>query len=155
MVKRIIIRLLFEHGPKLFRSVINAYKDITKSAPNASQGEQKQEGSKFGLNNLISTPMTKEEAMKILSLKEDQLKEPAQIMEQFEKYMMANDPEKGGSFYIQNKIYYSKELLMKNYPEQNISKYNPDYVEPEGTKEDEAKSTEETKKDDLEGDKKI
>jgi len=37
-----------------------------------------------------------------------------------------NDPEKGGSFYIQNKVYYAKEFLMDDFPkEQNESKYNP------------------------------
>lgn len=37
-----------------------------------------------------------------------------------------NDPEKGGSFYIQCKIYNAKEFLMDNFPkEENQSKYNP------------------------------
>ncbi len=47
-------------------------------------------------------------------------------MSQFKKYFEANDPEKGGSFYIQNKVYYSKEFLMENFPkEMNQSNFNP------------------------------
>jgi len=34
---------------------------------------------------------------------------------------------KGGSFYLQNKIYYAKEFLMEKYPKElNKSKFNPD-----------------------------
>ena len=152
MVKRLIFRLVFEHGPKLFRSIINAYKDINKSSPKGpnSQQNKNESDSKFGFNNLISTPMTKDEAIKILSIKENQ-NTPENIMEQFDKYMATNDPEKGGSFYLQNKIYYAKELLMRNFPSQlNISKYNPDYIEVKNEED-----TEKSKEEDLSKDKKI
>jgi import inner membrane translocase subunit TIM16 len=133
MVKRLIIRFIFEQGSKVFNSVIKAYKETVKTAPK-NQGDQKteqEEGQKggafgkFSFNNLISSPMTKEEALKILNLKEPD-SVPEKVMEQFEKYFEANDPMKGGSFYIQNKIYYAKEFLMEKHPKElNKSKFNP------------------------------
>ncbi len=133
MVKRLIIRFLFEQGSKVFNSVIKAYKETVKTAPK-NPGNQKTEQDdgqkggafgKFSFNNLISTPMIKEEALKILNLKEADVT-PEKVMEQFEKYFEANDPMKGGSFYIQNKIYYAKEFLMEKYPKDlNKSKFNP------------------------------
>jgi import inner membrane translocase subunit TIM16 len=133
MVKRLIIRFLFEHGSKVVNSVIKAYKETVKSAPKnpgnqkTDKEDDKQGGTfgKFSFNNLISSPMTKEEALKILNLKEAD-STPEKIMEQYDKYFESNDPMKGGSFYIQNKIYYAKEFLMEKYPSDlNKSKSNP------------------------------
>ena len=37
-----------------------------------------------------------------------------------------NNPDKGGSFYIQSKIYFAKEHLMQDFPpELNKSQFNP------------------------------
>ena len=56
-----------------------------------------------------------------------------------------NNPEKGGSFYIQSKIYFAKEHLMQDFPpELNKSQYNPN---PEGAeKQEEEPPKEEEKK---------
>jgi import inner membrane translocase subunit TIM16 len=148
MVKKYLIKLLFDNGSKVLRSVLYAFRDVTKDMPKGTKNEESFT-SKFGLN-ILSTPLTKNEALKILNLKEDQLK-PELIMEQFEKYMEANDPEIGGSFYIQNKVYYAKEFLMEEFdPELNVSKYNPDSVvdEPNEKKKEE-------KEDITDKDKKI
>jgi import inner membrane translocase subunit TIM16 len=132
MVKRLIIRFLYEHGSKVLNSVIKAYKETVKTAPkNTDSHKAEEEGDKksgafgkFSFNNLISSPMTKEEALKILNIKEAE-STPEKIMEQYDKYFEANDPMKGGSFYIQNKVYYSKEFLMEKYPKEfNKSKNN-------------------------------
>ena len=48
-----------------------------------------------------------------------------------------NMPEKGGSFYLQSKIYFAKEHLMQDFPpELNKSEFNP-------TPEDASKPAEE------------
>jgi len=134
MFKRLIIQFLYENGSKVLNSVTKAYKDIIKNATKGAQNNQnndkdnnKQGGfGKFNFNNLIATPMTKEESLKILNIKESEMTSE-KIMEQFEKYFEANDSMKGGSFYLQNKIYYAKEMLMEKYPkEMNMSKFNPD-----------------------------
>ena len=48
------------------------------------------------------------------------------VMERFDILFEKNLPEKGGSFYIQSKLYFAKEFLMQDYPvEYNQSKFNP------------------------------
>ena len=35
-------------------------------------------------------------------------------------------PDKGGSFYLQSKIYFAKEHIMQDFPSDlNVSKFNP------------------------------
>jgi hypothetical protein len=35
-------------------------------------------------------------------------------------------PDKGGSFYLQSKIYFAKEHIMQDFPpDDNVSKFNP------------------------------
>ncbi len=47
-------------------------------------------------------------------------------MERFDLLFEKNLPEKGGSFYIQSKLYFAKEFLMQDFPtEFNQSKFNP------------------------------
>lgn len=95
---------------------------------NNDDKENKSSGSfgKYSLQNLIASPMTRQEALKILDITEEQSQTPKEIMERFDKLMKLNDPEKGGSFYIQNKIYYAKEYLMEIHSkDDNVSEYNP------------------------------
>jgi len=40
------------------------------------------------------------------------------LIQQFEKYMAANDVSKGGSFYLQSKFYRANELLQQYIAEQ-------------------------------------
>jgi hypothetical protein len=156
MVKKLIIRLIYEFGSKGLNSIFKAYKETVKNKPNPNTNQNKNQENKnddkspfgkFSFNNLISHPMTKEEAMKILNLKEPDVK-PENIMEQFDKYFEANDPDKGGSFYIQNKIFYAKEFLMENFPKEfNQSKFNPGSNFKASDKKEEPKEDEKTKND--------
>ena len=56
--------------------------------------------------------MTMEEAMQILNIEEDKLEkdelEPQEIMDRFDVLIEKNQIEKGGSFYIQSKVYWAK-----------------------------------------------
>lgn len=45
-------------------------------------------------------------------------------MQRFQKFFNANDPGKGGSFYLQSKIYRSKEALLQELNE--VAKGNKD-----------------------------
>ena len=58
-----------------------------------------------------------------------------------------NLPEKGGSFYLQSKIYFAKEHLMEPFPKElNKSKFNPeeaDATREAAEKEKEAKQEQE------------
>ncbi len=72
-------------------------------------------------------PMTKEDALKILNFTNKDELTSKEIIEKYEKFFIMNDPNKGGSPYLQNKIFNAKEFLMKDFPkEENNSKLNLD-----------------------------
>ncbi len=71
-----------------------------------------------------SSAMSVLEARQILNVAEGQLSK-AQILEQFKRYYTSNDPEKGGSLYLQAKIYNAKLAL---YEEGNIEETAEDDV---------------------------
>lgn len=105
--------------------------------------------------------MTREEACKILSIEEKAENpadlNPAEVMEvriitynrciqRFETLFEKNLPEKGGSFYLQSKIYFAKEHLMQDFPPTlNASKYNPSPSESKESKNKEEDSSNEKK----------
>ena len=83
---------------------------------------------------MIKVPMTREEALLILNIQPptdpaeeyDPTKDYKKVMERFETLFEKNQPDKGGSFYIQSKLYFAKEFLMQDFPiEYNKSQYNP------------------------------
>lgn len=102
---------------------------------------------------MIKTPMTREEALQILNIEKEAIgelrqpdKEAEKVMERFDTLFEKNLPEKGGSFYIQSKVYFAKEFLMQDYPlELNQSKFNPG-AKPEEPQEEKKEEKEETKK---------
>lgn len=55
--------------------------------------------------------ISRSEALQVLNLTEVEASSPEAIQKQFEKYFAANDVSKGGSFYLQSKIYRANELL--------------------------------------------
>ena len=87
---------------------------------------------------LAGRPMTRSEAMLILNLAEEEEEkkgeefpeetlDPKEIMERFDTLIEKNQIEKGGSFYVQSKIYWAKEHLMQEFPaSENVSVWNPD-----------------------------
>ena len=168
MVKNVIIRLLFEHGGKVLRSVYNAYKQVNKSqgstantqnnssnsnnnnnSNNSSNDNKEKDGNnsnngnnssgtfgRFSMQNLISSPMTKDEALKILDLNKSTTVNYSEIMGKYNKIVKMNDPEKGGSFYIQNKAFYAKEFLLVEFPasEEDLEKEKSDRLKEESDK---------------------
>jgi hypothetical protein len=67
-------------------------------------------------------------------------------MDRFEKLFSKNDVEKGGSFYLQSKIYFAKEFLMQDHPsELNVSRYNPSEEQSDDEHADEEKAEGEEK----------
>ena len=105
---------------------------------------------------MMTSPMTRDESVKILGI-ETALKnikddiDPEDIMTRFDDLFSKNNPEAGGSFYLQSKIFFAKEFLMQDHPsELNISKYNPsdEVEESDGEveeKDEESKKEEESK----------
>ena len=86
---------------------------------------------------IAGKPMTRDEALKILNIEEAEAVDasgakavnikPEEIMKRFDILIEKNQPDKGGSFYLQSKIYFAKQHLMKDFPEElNLSEWNPE-----------------------------
>ena len=115
-----------EQGTKVASSVMKAYAKVTASkAGGAASGPGAQSFTKMkeNMGMLAGRPMTRSEAIQILELAEEEAKEsddefaqetidPKDIMDRFDVLIEKNQIEKGGSFYIQSKIYWAKEHLM-------------------------------------------
>ena len=80
MVKRFLMKFIFDNGSKILKSVMTAYRDVTKGGKTA-QDSTKDPLNKFKFTNLMYTPMTKEEAHKILNFPQDGELEAKAIME--------------------------------------------------------------------------
>ncbi|KAL2864640.1 import motor complex subunit PAM16 [Aspergillus lucknowensis] len=96
-------------GARVFgRAFAEAYKQA--SAASKYQGQNGKSGSG---NAFASSGLTLDEACKILNVKPPQNGEAnlEQVMERFKKLFDLNDPQKGGSFYLQSKILRARERL--------------------------------------------
>lgn len=66
--------------------------------------------------------MSREQAKEILNFEQNSKPSAQEIEQRFSKYFEANDPAKGGSFYLQSKIYRAKEALERIEKEENEKK---------------------------------
>jgi len=131
-MKRFLIKLLIDNSSRIFKSIGNAYRDIVKSSgaktSNFSGNTNKKPDpfANFSFGDMLgSNQMTKTEALKILGFLENEKLNARKIIERFEKYFESNDPKNGGSFYLQNKFFYAKEILIKDFPnEDTTSKFD-------------------------------
>ena len=78
---------------------------------------------------MVKTPMTRTEACQILNIEEvGEGTEPVdynEVLERFEVLFEKNSIENAGSFYLRSKIYFAKEHLMMDWPEDlNVSKFD-------------------------------
>lgn len=92
----------------LGRSFVAAYKQAQAST--AYQRAQAKNGNSSGGVSL-SSGMTLEEACKILNVKPPAGGQASveEVLERYKRLFDANDPQKGGSFYLQSKIVRAKE----------------------------------------------
>jgi hypothetical protein len=72
-----------------------------------------------------SNMMSVLEARQVLSIATDAPLTKSMILDQFKRYYTANDPEKGGSLYLQAKIYNAKQAL---YEEGKFEETDEDHV---------------------------
>ena len=67
-----------------------------------------------------TSQLSLDEALLILNLKDSGSKVTAEeVQKQYDKYFAANAVEKGGSFYLQSKVYRAKEMLDEYLNEQD------------------------------------
>ncbi|KAI5291559.1 mitochondrial import inner membrane translocase subunit TIM16 [Ascosphaera aggregata] len=109
MAHRLIAQIVLTTGRVFGRAFAEAYKQANaaskyaKANPNAAKGG----------SNLASSGITLEEACQILNVKPPQGGQAnlEQVTERFKKLFDLNDPEKGGSFYLQSKILRARERI--------------------------------------------
>ncbi|KAJ5612844.1 hypothetical protein N7510_006038 [Penicillium lagena] len=109
MAHRIVTQVVVTGARVFGRAFAEAYKQAQASGKYAAQNKGKSGGS------FTSSGLTLDEACKILNVKppnggasEAGLE---QVMERFKKLFDINDPQKGGSFYLQSKILRARERL--------------------------------------------
>jgi import inner membrane translocase subunit TIM16 len=103
---RILAQIVVPVVAVLARAIPAAYGQALNNAKKAGVDAQDATVPVFGKT------ISRSEALEVLNLKEDDVKaDPAIVQKQFEKYFEANDVSKGGSFYLQSKIYRAHELL--------------------------------------------
>jgi len=92
------------------RAFAEAYKQAQASSAYARAAGKDNPGA---LNNLSSSGLTLDEACKILNVKPPQggITNMENVMERFKKLYDINNPEKGGSFYLQSKVLRARERI--------------------------------------------
>uniref|UniRef100_A0A093UQ71 Mitochondrial import inner membrane translocase subunit TIM16 n=1 Tax=Talaromyces marneffei PM1 TaxID=1077442 RepID=A0A093UQ71_TALMA len=109
-----ILTTLVVTGTRVFgRAFAEAYKQASASSKYATEMKK---GNVTGASTYASNGLTLDEACKILNVKPPQAAAGREaqlesVMERFKKLFDINDPEKGGSFYLQSKILRARERI--------------------------------------------
>ncbi|XP_068157536.1 mitochondrial import inner membrane translocase subunit Tim16 [Drosophila tropicalis] len=115
-----IAQIIVMGGQAIGRAFTKALKqEIAASQEAAKRAGGGRQGDKSAESNL-RTGMTLEEAKQILNI--DDLKNVDTIVKNYEHLFSVNDRSKGGSFYLQSKVFRAKERLdheIKSHQEQS------------------------------------
>ncbi|KAJ1974003.1 mitochondrial import inner membrane translocase subunit TIM16 [Dimargaris verticillata] len=103
---KILIQVILTGSRILGRAFVEAYREAAAQSASRAAG-----GAARGAADPITrkTGMDLDEAHKILHVDKGATKES--ILKRYDHLFKANDPQKGGSFYIQSKIVRAKERL--------------------------------------------
>lgn len=101
-----------------------ALQNARKSGMDAAGGAAAGEGVAAGI--FTKKRMKKDEALAVLNLQEMKEEEVDLVLvqKQYDRYFAANAVEKGGSFYLQSKIYRAKEMLDEFIKEKQAEEIN-------------------------------
>lgn len=102
----------------LARALPAAYGAALANARKSGADKAASEAAKKGASFLGKARISKDEALQVLNLSEGEATAEA-IQKQYDRYFEANRVEKGGSFYLQSKVYRAKELLDEYVKEKN------------------------------------
>lgn len=94
----------------LGRAFAEAYRQAAATQKYAQQAAKDDPGA---VNNLASSGLTLDEACKILNVKPPQggKANMEDVMARFKRLFDVNDPQKGGSFYLQSKVLRARERI--------------------------------------------
>ena len=104
-----VVAVLARAIPKAYGEALNNARKAGVTAETASKT-----ASTFGGKRI-----SKSEALQVLNLTEKEAT-PEAIQKQFDRYFQANDVSKGGSYYLQFKVYRAKELLEEYQTEKRM-----------------------------------
>eukprot|EP00539_Tryblionella_compressa_P014106 CAMPEP_0178829822 /NCGR_PEP_ID=MMETSP0746-20121128/8573_1 /TAXON_ID=913974 /ORGANISM="Nitzschia punctata, Strain CCMP561" /LENGTH=124 /DNA_ID=CAMNT_0020491905 /DNA_START=95 /DNA_END=465 /DNA_ORIENTATION=- len=105
---RLLAQIVVPVVAVLARALPAAYAQALQNARKAGVDAAEASAPVFGKR------ISRSEALQVLNLTEEELAaNPEAVQKQFERYFAANDVSKGGSFYLQSKIYRAHELLME------------------------------------------
>eukprot|EP00584_Thalassiosira_punctigera_P019017 CAMPEP_0172572924 /NCGR_PEP_ID=MMETSP1067-20121228/135928_1 /TAXON_ID=265564 ORGANISM="Thalassiosira punctigera, Strain Tpunct2005C2" /NCGR_SAMPLE_ID=MMETSP1067 /ASSEMBLY_ACC=CAM_ASM_000444 /LENGTH=134 /DNA_ID=CAMNT_0013365515 /DNA_START=1092 /DNA_END=1496 /DNA_ORIENTATION=- len=102
----------------LARALPAAYAAALQNARKSGADKAAEEAARKGASFLGKVRMCKDEALMVLNITEKEATAEA-IQRQYDRYFEANKVEKGGSFYLQSKVYRAKELLDEYVKEKN------------------------------------
>ncbi|KAK2048002.1 protein transporter [Colletotrichum somersetense] len=114
MAYRLITQVVFVGTRIVGRSFAAAYRQAQASSE-YQRAQAKNGNATAGSKGNLSSGMTLDEACKILDVEapKDGAQSASNVMERFKKLFDANDPKKGGSFYLQSKVLRARERLEK------------------------------------------
>jgi len=107
-IAQILAQALIIGGGVMIKAFAEAYQKV---AANPEAAKAAAEQARKSTSTFIRNEMSLEEAKNILSFPIKPTRQ--QLNEKYDKLFNANDPRKGGSFYIQSKVYRAKEALEK------------------------------------------
>ena len=102
----------------LARALPAAYAAALQNARKSGADKAAEEAARKGASFLSKARMQKDEALMVLNLTEQEATAET-VQKQYERYFEANKVEKGGSFYLQSKVYRAKELMDEYVKEKN------------------------------------
>ena len=108
---RIITQVVIVGTRVLGRAFAEAYRQASASQQHARQAAKS--GASNTVNSLASSGLTLDESCKILNVKPPQggKTDMEHVTERFKSLFDRNDPNKGGSFYLQSKVLRARERI--------------------------------------------
>jgi len=109
-IGKIVAQLLIGGFGMFSRAFMAAYQQALMNAK-SGKGPAVSEAASRG------TRMAIEEALQILNVKRSDVsaQNAGKLSEMYQKMFNANDPKKGGSFYLQSKVYRAREALEEEF----------------------------------------
>lgn len=92
------------------RAFVQAYQQAAAN-PNAAKNAAK------NAQRTVRNAMSKDEALKVLNFEKQPLT-MEELGSRYTRFFNANDPQKGGSFYLQSKFHRAKEALEADMPKE-------------------------------------
>lgn len=103
---RIIAQVVVMGAGIVSRAFVQAYQQAVHNAKSGNAG-----AAMAAKTAVRKNAMSKQQALEVLNFPASSQPSAAEIEKQFTRYFEANDPAKGGSFYLQSKIFRAKEAL--------------------------------------------